>query len=1187
MPLLTPLLATTTLLALNLHVVADTTPDWTDGASTFPQYTSLTPDGDFVVFSDRGDLWSAPINGGTATRLTTHPANDLASAISPDGSLLAFESGRHGSANLFVMPIRTEDGRLLSDGAIRRVTPSDRTQTLAGFSTDGRDLLFSSTHEPTIYRAPRLYATAVEGGPVRRLTDAQGREPRMHPDGRTLTFTRGFAPWARPAYRGSGNRDVWALDLPTGDFRRITDAPSNEGQTFGRPDGSMVLVSSRDEQNNIWLIPKNATLHNAKQLTHFAPSTDDATIGHGVRDLSVSADGATATFVVWNTLYALDLNRHKATPQPIQIRHAGDSATLEERRTSLDRVVNEAVLHPSGKAIAVVARGEVLVRSTDEEYPARRITDDHARQGAVSWSPDGSRLYYTTDETGRETIRHATVTLHRGDLKPETDEDESDDDTTEASAEDAPKTKPTARPRRLPRVKGDDAGTDDPKADEPEDKDTKEDEKKEDTPKKKPAKNDTGKHWSTALRFETAPVVSGEFDARRPQPSPNGRFLLYTRDRGDLVLHHLASGKDRVLLESWNEPDVQWLPDSRHLVYSVEDLDFNSDVWLMDIEASEDAVNLTRHPDIDHQPRISDDGTFLVFLSDRGRIGHNYEFDVYGMALNPSLLDMTKWAYDDHVAAAGKAAGAKKLLPVKTEGSPPAKGKQVDPLTFTDLDTAWRRVHRISSLDDSEGDLYLTPDGKNVLYSGNVDGTKALWSTDWKGSGRKQIVSGSVSNLQGLANGKQLAYISSGQAKTIAPSGGSAKTRSIDVDTYINVAAEQRQKFNETARLFGRDFYHPTLKGLDWPTLTERYGNLAASTRTSQAFNRVVNEFFGEVNGSHTGAYGGFSTGASSRTSIGYLAVETKPVKGGYEVTRVIADGPADSTDGLTGGDVLLAVNDAPLASSTDQLPQQDLAAALRNTASKETLLQVRSAEGETRLVLLTPTSYTRWRNLAYDDEITRRRETVEATSDGRLGYLHIRGMNMPSVHDFEHDLYAAAHGKDGLLIDVRDNGGGFTTDILLTSLTAPVHAFTVPRGADVSKVTPDTYPRDRRLLYAYSRPIAVLCNENSFSNAEIFSHAIKTAERGQLIGTETFGGVISTGSFTLIDGTTIRRPFRGWYLPDGTDMESAGAVPDVIVERTPADEVAGVDAQLQAAVTRLLRDLPSSTPTADPKPAT
>ena len=135
------------------------------------------------------------------------------------------------------------------------------------------------------------------------------------------------------------------------------------------------------------------------------------------------------------------------------------------------------------------------------------------------------------------------------------------------------------------------------------------------------------------------------------------------------------------------------------------------------------------------------------------------------------------------------------------------------------------------------------------------------------------------------------------------------------------------------------------------------------------------------------------------------------------------ADGPADSTDGLTAGDILLAVNDAPLASSADQLPQLDLAAAMRNTASKETLLQVRSAEGEARLVLLTPTSYTHWRNLAYDDEISRRRETVDAASDGRLGYLHIRGMNMPSVHDFEHDLYAAAHGKDGLLIDVRDKG--------------------------------------------------------------------------------------------------------------------------------------------------------------------
>ncbi len=1140
--------------------------DWTHTGG-FPQYPALTPDGGHVVFSDAGDLWSVPATGGTATRLTSHGANELASAVSPDGTHLAFESNRDGTTNIYVLPITVDTGRLVAAGGIRRVTTSDRAQALSGWSADGRDVLFSSSHEPATYRTPRMYAAPIDGGPVRRLSDAHGREPRISADGSTLTFTRGYAPWARPAYRGSGNRDVWAMDTATGTFRKVSDHRANDGQTFVRPDGSIALVSSRDGQNNIWLVPKDGMVRQGRQRTQFAPTDADTTIGHGVRDLHVSADGSTAAFAVWDTLYTLNLDDRDATPQAVDVARSGDLVTLDARRQSLDREVDEARLHPSGDAIAVSARGELLVRSLDEDYPAQRISPDHARQRDIAWSPDGHTLYYSTDANGAVEIHAATVTLHRGDLDASPEDDDAED---KAAEED------TKAQNDTESDDAEDASTEDGSEEEGDDAKT-------DTAKAKPAKNDTGAHWASALRFDTATVITGDFDARRPQPSPDGRTMLYTRDRGDLVLRDLASGEDTVLLESWNDADARWLPDSRHIVYSVDDMDFNTDVWLMDVADPSTAVNLTRHPDIDTSPRISDDGTFLVFLSDRGRIGHNYEFDVYGMVLDPALLDMTDWAYDDHVEAAGKAVSGKSILPIVDLSDTPEAG---EPLTFTDLDTAWRRVFQITSLDDSESDLYLTRDGKRVLFSGDVDGTNALWSTDWRGKGRKQVVAGSVSDLHDLPNGKQLSYVSGGQAKTVAPSGGSAKTRSIDADAQIDLAAEQAQKFAEAARLFGRDFYHPTIKGLDWPALSARYGELAARTRTSQAFNRVVNEMFGEVNGSHTGAWGGFGTPGTGRTSIGYLAVDASPVPGGWQVDRVMPGGPADMTDGLNVGDIIRAVNDVPFTTDDTMLPQTDIGVALKDTAGKETMLAVRSPQGEDRLMLITPISSGALRSLAYLDEVERTRAQVEAASDGRLGYLHIRGMNMPSVHDFERDLYAAAHGKDGLLIDVRDNGGGFTTDILLSSLTAPVHAYTVPRGSDPAHLHPDTYPRDRRLIYAWTRPIAVLCNQNSFSNAEIFSHAIQTTGRGPVIGQETFGGVISTGAHTLIDGTTIRRPFRGWYLPDGTDMESRGAIPDVIVERTPADEVAGVDAQLDAAIKRLLQDIPAHPPVASPKPA-
>ncbi|MGA1392658.1 MAG: S41 family peptidase, partial [Phycisphaerales bacterium] len=111
---------------------------------------------------------------------------------------------------------------------------------------------------------------------------------------------------------------------------------------------------------------------------------------------------------------------------------------------------------------------------------------------------------------------------------------------------------------------------------------------------------------------------------------------------------------------------------------------------------------------------------------------------------------------------------------------------------------------------------------------------------------------------------------------------------------------------------------------------------------------------------------------------------------------------------------------------------------------------------------------------------------------------------------------------------------------------------------------------RDRLFIQRYVLPINMLCNEKSFSNAEIVSHAFKTLGRGTLVGMPTYGGVISTGSHRLVDGSTIRMPFRGWYLLDGTDMENHGAVPDLIIEQMPEDEVAGHDAQLKAAVNDL-----------------
>jgi len=231
--------------------------------------------------------------------------------------------------------------------------------------------------------------------------------------------------------------------------------------------------------------------------------------------------------------------------------------------------------------------------------------------------------------------------------------------------------------------------------------------------------------------------------------------------------------------------------------------------------------------------------------------------------------------------------------------------------------------------------------------------------------------------------------------------------------------------------------------------------------------------------------------------------------------------------------------------------------------------------------LLITPVSYGQISGLTYDHWRNENNRKVEEMSNGRLGYIHIRGMDEGLLDTVVRDLYAAAHGKDGLIVDVRNNGGGWTADRLLASIMYPRHAYTIPRGmqdsADADRANPESggYPNDRLFIPRYDLPMNMLCNEKSFSNAEIISHAFKTLGRGTLVGEETAGGVISTGAFTLVDGTRVRLPFRGWYLPDGTDMENNGAMPDIRIEQTPEAEADNEDEQLEAAVRDLLERLP------------
>jgi tricorn protease len=355
---------------------------------------------------------------------------------------------------------------------------------------------------------------------------------------------------------------------------------------------------------------------------------------------------------------------------------------------------------------------------------------------------------------------------------------------------------------------------------------------------------------------------------------------------------------------------------------------------------------------------------------------------------------------------------------------------------------------------------------------------------------------------------------------------------------------------------------------VDWPAQHAKYKPWALAASSDPDFSDVVNLMIGEANASHMGYY---VRGGSDGETTGFIGAfyDTESDGPGLLVREVLPDSPADRHDvKLVAGERVLAVDGSEIT------PDTNIYSLFVDTIGRRVPVRILGTSGDERVAVVIPIPASAERDLRYAEWVRERRRLAERWSGGRLGYVHIESMDMPSFEEFERNLFSAADGKDGLLIDVRSNGGGWTTDRLMAVLMVQRHAYTVPRGSDP---TQRAYPTAERLpMAAWTRPALTICNEESYSNAEIFSHAFKTLERGKVLGRPTFGAVISTGGTTLMNGNWVRLPMRGWYVANtGVNMELNGAMPDVEVFQPPAeDRSVTTDTQLREAVDVLLSEL-------------
>jgi len=1128
-----------------------------------PRHPALSPDGTAVVFSWRGDLWRGPAAGGAAVRLTANPANETRSAFTPCGTRIVFESDREGARNLWSM---TVDG-----GDLRQLTELDASFTLSSVGMlGGKPTIFiESTIEGDLYRSSRPFTLPLEGGVPARLHDAFGGAANASPDGSRVLFERGGTGWPRRGYRGPDNRNLWLFDPSAKTFAQVTEFDGQDGMARFVSADEFVFVSDRDTGAlNLHRARLGGKDGSARRLTDFA----DMDI-HG---LAVSGDGRAAVFGVLGDLWRLDLATEGAKPEKLVFTASADGLVDREFRT-VGRSVSEAALSPDGKTMAFVTDGDVFVRAVEDKSPTRRVTEGEARERDLCWSADGLTLFFASDRDGSDSLYAATVADTRAEAR-----ERGKPKKAEMSMPAEPAAAPTAAPAAEPKIEpAAEAKADAPKPE------SKPEQKPESKPEQKPEQKKDPKldpaRWADAVRFDVRALTEGPDNDRRPVASPDGSCLLFVRNLGDLARLDLATGEAKVIHPGWDDGmEFVFSPDGRLIALAESDQDFNSDIWILAADGSKPAVNITRHPDNDGGPRFSADGKILAFVSERA----NEEVDVWVVMLDRDLEGYSQRDLDQYYKDATEALKKRKPLEPKATAEKPAEKDAakdaVDPFDGLELDDAYLRVRRVTSLPGDEGSMELLPAGDRLVFVGTEGKERALFSIKTDGTEQKRVAT--ASRVVGLNfAGDRVVAIGATGAQTIGLS-GDVKSIDISATSEIDLAKRNMQKLDEISRIMGGKFYaSPEEKKLDWPALTARYRDLAARARTPEEFDFVANMFIGHLDASHLGVRSPDGSGgpggpgaAPSRRAQGRIGVATVAAEGGRRVTEVLPDSPAAlANPRIEPGDLIVTVDFEPVDAA------KPLEAMLAGKTGQEVFVGfVRRAKDATPdakpaelAALVVPVDGGAERALRYRAETLANARKVDELSNGRLGYVHIQSMDQASLDRFERDLYAAAAGRDGLIVDVRNNGGGSTADRLLASIDARRHAYAIPREGDRSRV--NSYPQDRLFIQRYTLPMAMLCNEKSFSNAEIISHAFRTLKRGPLVGQQTAGGVISTGSESLVDGTTVRMPFRGWYLPDGTDMEENGAMPDIVVPQTPEDESRATDAQLARAVDELLKRLP------------
>lgn len=1044
------------------------------------------------------------------------------SAISPDGRTIAFTF----MGDIYTVPA--------SGGKANQITTSTSYDTRPVWSPDGSKIAFSSDRKGSL----DIYVVDADGGTPKRLTSHSGTEsPLAFLNDSTIVFSANIMPDMR-AINGFSSSQVYTVGVDASRPRLLMSLPSDglsvdaSGRILFQDKKGYEDKFRKHERSSgtsdIWMVSHLDENPVFSKLTDFNGhdinpqwiegdrfaflSEEDGTLNIYERNVNGSAKRQLTYFdthpvrslsVARNGAMAFSQNGEIYTLNPGDNPKKVDIEIIRDCNASDTRKISQT----SGATAAVLSPNgkEVAfilrgdVFVTSVEYnTTKQITKTSGQERNVQFSPDGRSLIYDSERNGIWQIFQTTLS----------DPDE--------------------------------------------------------------------KLFTYSTSFEEKPLISTGQASFQPRISPDGKKLAFLENRTTLKVLDLESVKVNTAMDGKfaysytdGDLDMHWSPDSRWLLFDgyLGNGGWNNiDIAAISADGSE-IIDLTRSGYSDNNSKWTHDGKGVTYQTDKyGYRSHGS----WGSQEDICIMFLDGEAFDRYTLTKEESELVKESKAGKTDGTigkKDKKSKKKDKNKDTDskteklaFDFANRdeRSLRITRHSASMGDYFLTPDMDKLYYVAKFEKGGDLWMIDLK-KGEEKIIEKNwgYGRLQPDSAGTKLFSLSNGRMKILDTSNNSTKYIDFKAVYDFSPSAEREYIFSHMYQQVKDKFYDKSLHGVDWDKYTAEYRRFLPYISNDIDFAEMLSEVLGELNASHTGGRAYTNTPALEETAFLGAFFDDTYTGDGLKVSEIIARGPiAIKANAIKAGDIITAIDGTQIKAGEDYFPL------LAGKAGERVRITVAHSDGKSSDYTVKPVDSGANRSLLYKRWVERNQKVTDSISGGKIGYVHIQGMDSPSFRTIYDEVLGRYRNCDAIIVDTRYNGGGWLHNDVALLFNGKKYVDYMPRGQYIGS---DPFSQ-------WTKPSAMLINESNYSDAHGTPYVYKTLGIGKLIGAPV------PGTMTAVWWENQINPAIVFGIPQVTSVDVNGNVlenqqlnPDILIYNQPNEFLNGTDAQLIEAIKSLM----------------